>query len=321
MKETLRFKVGEAASGERLDDFLAARLSALSRMKIAALLSAGACTVDGARAAAGLKLAAGAVVEFRSGGEIASSMTPEPLNLEIVYEDEHLVVVNKPAGTLVHPTRGVKSGTLLNGLVRHLNFERFRGANAGRGASEDASENDDAAAPISTFIRPGLVHRLDRATSGLMVVAKTQDALSSLSRHFHRRLVEKRYLALVSGRPQEDEISIDAPIGRDALARPQWRTMEEGKPALTRLRVVEPGVRLSLVELEPVTGRTNQLRIHCAHAGHPIAGDDWYGGPPAPRLCLHAARLAFHHPAGNEWMEFDSSLPGEILCLLEARAS
>lgn len=151
-----------------------------------------------------------------------------------------------------------------------------------------------------------------------MVVAKNQRALTILSRHFNRRLVEKRYLALVHGRVRPDELTISAPVGRVEEAWPKWRVTEAGREAVSRLRVLERRAALSLVELEPVTGRTNQLRIHCAHAGHPIVGDDWYGSPAEARLCLHAARLAFNHPTGGARVEFNSPLPEEIASLLAA---
>jgi 23S rRNA pseudouridine1911/1915/1917 synthase len=149
-----------------------------------------------------------------------------------------------------------------------------------------------------------------------MVVAKTQHALGSLSRLFHRRRVGKRYHALVGGRVGVDELTIEAPIGRVEEGTPWWRVVAEGgRAAETRLRVLARGERATLVELEPVTGRTNQLRIHCAHAGHPIVGDAWYGGRSAPRLCLHASRLAFNHPEGGARVEFESPLPAEIAAL------
>lgn len=296
MKETLQFRV-EAAAGQRLDEFLWARLGQLSRLRIAHLLAQGACSVNDEAGRAGQKTKAGDIVEFTLDEVSPSAMTPEPLPLHIVYEDDDLLVLVKPAGMLVHPTRGVKSGTLLNALAYHLN--------------RDAPEE---------VVRPGLVHRLDRATSGLMVIARHQRALSILSRHFHERLVEKRYLALVEGSIAPDECVINAPIGRDAERRPQWGVMLEGRHAETRLRVLERREQLTLVELEPVTGRTNQLRIHCAHAGHPIVGDDWYGTAQSKeRLCLHAAHLAFHHPVGGRWMEFDSPLPEEIMAALDAK--
>jgi 23S rRNA pseudouridine1911/1915/1917 synthase len=163
-----------------------------------------------------------------------------------------------------------------------------------------------------------------------MVVAKTQRALSVLSAHFHRRLVQKRYLALVCGNPQYDSRQIVAPIGRDADSRPRWWVRDDGREARTQIQVRERFGEVALVELEPVTGRTNQLRIHCAYVGHPIVGDEMYGasaiidghpatpegptsrsGVNASRLCLHAWRLAFHHPVGGMWLEFNAALPGD----------
>lgn len=319
MKETLRYQVEDEAAGQRLDEFLAARLGRLSRLRIAGVLEQGACTLNGAAAQAGQQVRRGDVVELTLDAHAPGAMTPEPLELDIKYEDADLLVVVKPAGMLVHPTRGVKSGTLANALAYHLNREAIAESGMSFGESSDSESHAPELKPQDSntrrVVRPGIVHRLDRSTSGLMVVAKNQRALSILSRHFHHRLVEKRYLALVCGRVAEDERVITAPIGRDAEARPHWRVMDNGKHAETRLRVLERRNNLSLVELEPVTGRTNQLRIHCAHLGHAIVGDEWYGGDAentVARLCLHAARLAFHHPTGGSWMEFESILPEEI---------
>lgn len=323
METKRRFQVGEESASQRLDDFLAERVASLSRMHLAGLLARGACFVNGATASAGKRLRAGDAVELSGAPEVANSMTPERAPLEVVHEDEHIVVVVKPAGQLVHPTRGVKLGTLANALAYHLNRFRLDGSGlteAEGTSSEDESQafshpssNRQAASGNSQLIRPGLVHRLDRDTSGLLVVAKTQAALSRLAQHFQRRLVSKRYAAVVAGRVEREELTIDAPIGRDEEARPRWRVMESGKQAETRLRVVERGARRTLVELEPVTGRTNQLRIHCAHAGHAIVGDILYSCEPHTRLCLHASRLAFRHPSTNDWSEFQADVPAEIL--------
>lgn len=317
-----RFHAGEESEWQRLDEFLAERVATLSRMHIASLLARGACSVNGAEAHAGRRLRAGDAIELRDAFEVVNSMTPERGPLEVVHEDEQIIVVVKPSGQLVHPTRGVKRGTLANALSYHLN--RFRIADSGTRIDEgelieDEMEpdshpsNPQSEIRIPQFIRPGLVHRLDRDTSGLMVVAKTQAALSRLSQHFQRRLVEKRYAAVVAGRVERDEFTIDAPIGRDEDARPRWRVLESGKDAETRLRVVERRGSRTLVELEPVTGRTNQLRIHCAHVNHSIVGDKLYGGEPHTRLCLHASRLAFRHPSTNVWTEFHSQIPEELL--------
>ena len=332
MKESFRFSVGIESEGERLDAYLSARLFRLSRMRIGELLARGAGKVDGETAQGGFKLSPGQTVEVALDMEPPGAMTPEPIPLEIVFEDEHLVVVSKPSGMLVHPTRGVKTGTLANALAYHLNRfwisdfglrieeEEQPGSQTRRREHppESSSSGSESLNPTSkiqdpkSFLRPGLVHRLDRATSGLLAVAKTQSALSRLSQHFQRRLVEKRYLAVVHGVVRADRMTIDAPIGHEPEAQPKWSAMENGKPAETRLRVLERRGGLTFVELEPVTGRTNQLRIHCAHVGHPVVGDEWYAPAAFPRLCLHAARLAFHHPATNEWMNFESPLPDTI---------
>ena len=346
MEENIQFVVGALDAGQRLDEFLAARLTRLSRMRIAGLVARGACAVNGAEAHAGRRLGAGDSVEFADAGEGPNAMTPEAMPLEIVYEDEQLIVVVKPEGLLVHPTRGVKSGTLANALTYHLNRMRIADCelrieeeqgiaspDSNRAGEESLRtsnpqyaignpHSEQSAIRNPQFIRPGIVHRLDRDTSGLMVVAKTQTALSRLTQHFQRRLVEKRYLAVVSGRVEQQEQTIVASIGRDEEARPRWRVLEDGKLAETRLRVLRRALRHTLVELEPVTGRTNQLRIHCAHIGHPIVGDRLYVGEDQAkenaigeahtRLCLHAARLAFRHPMTNDWVEFSSDMPSEF---------
>lgn len=336
--KTVRFNVGEEAAGQRLDEFLAARLVRLSRMRIAGLVERGGCVVNGASARAGQRLGAGDVVEVAEAAlqdETPNSMTPEPLPLEVVFEDEQIIVVVKPSGVLVHPSLGVKTGTLLNALAYHLNRSRIARCglrtDAGDAPLSDEGEQheeegQDARSlnpqsefrnPQSVWIRPGLVHRLDRDTSGLVVVAKTQAALSRLTQHFQRRLVEKRYLAVLGGRVETDDLKIDAPVGRVEAARPPWRVAEGGRHAETRLRVLERRGRRTLVELEPLTGRTNQLRIHCAHVGHAIVGDRLYAGGAYARLCLHASRLAFRHPATNEPLEFSSPLPPEVAAALD----
>jgi 23S rRNA pseudouridine1911/1915/1917 synthase len=333
MQQVLEFRCDGTTAGERLDLFLVARVGGLSRMRIAQLLEAGACAVNDETGVPGQHLRAGDLISFALDPSARTAMTPEPLPLEIVYEDDELLVVNKPAGLLVHPTRSVKSGTLANALTYHLNRKRLAevawqnenaiGAQLHLDQPQGAGHKQQAA-----IIRPGIVHRLDRATSGLLVIAKTQRALSILTRHFHRRLVAKRYLALVAGCVAADVRVVDAPIGRDAEARPQWRVSATGRQAHTILRVNRRSVRATLVELEPTTGRTNQLRIHMAHIGHAIIGDEWYGADRevpqmkaddtssafvSERLCLHAARLAFNHPTGGRWMEFSTPLPAAMM--------
>lgn len=272
----------------RLDEFLALRLTALSRLGIRRLCRENAAQVNGLARPGGYRLQTGETVSLNLDEIPPNAMTPEPLPLEIVHETDSYLLVNKPAGMLAHPTLNVKSGTLLNGLIHYLNRNH--------------------AAP---FIRPGLAHRLDRETSGLLIVAKTQRALKILTQHFQNRRVEKLYLALLHGLVQEDELLIDAPIGRDESMRPFWRVSDTGRPAQTRLRVLERKDGYTFAELAPITGRTNQLRIHAAHIGHPIAGDTLHGSAETtwPRLCLHATRLTFHDPDTNELLTFNSPWP------------
>jgi 23S rRNA pseudouridine1911/1915/1917 synthase len=325
--EVVRIEAGGEDAGRRIDQLLYERLGRLSRMRIRNLIAAG-CRLNGAPGRAGLKVAAGDIIELDVPAGPPSSMDPDPIPLEIAYEDDEILVVVKPPGMLAHPTLGVKRGTLMNALAHHLNIVDRDFADTDQQSTiyaADSGLRPVAANATPAAVRAGLVHRLDRATSGLMVIAKTQRALVILSKHFRRRLVEKRYLALVRGVLNQGEGIIDAPIGRDPDQRPRWRVLETGKPAQTRFKVLERGDAVTLVELEPVTGRTNQLRIHCAFAGHPIVGDtmhdeesmrDALGEAPVPatadpasqipRLRLHAFRLAFHHPATGEWLTFTS---------------
>ena len=332
MTHSFQFRIAQPDAGRRLDEFFALRFGALSRMRIANLIEGGACLVNGAVARAGYHVLVGDAVDVSLDDGVPTSMSPEPIPLEVIHQDEHLIVVVKPAGMLVHPTMGVKTGTLANALAYHLNRSRIE--DGGWTIEDLASEPPAAIDPGSPILnpqavtRPGMVHRLDRATSGLIVIAKTPRALTVLSKHFRKRLVQKRYLALVSGSLEQEAGSINAPIGRDPDQRPRWRVMDAGRYAETRFKVLEQMAQAALLELEPVTGRTNQLRIHCAHIGHPIVGDEMYGGcefegkehqskigdsRSATRLCLHASRLAFHHPAGGEWMEFMSPLPVDVI--------
>jgi 23S rRNA pseudouridine1911/1915/1917 synthase len=268
------------------------------------LVAGGSCRINERRAESGMRVKAGDLVQIEVTEDSPTSMTPEARALDIVFEDDEIIVLVKPAGTLAHPTIGVKEGTLANALAYHLNRERYQSCS---GEFTIAAES---------LARPGIVHRLDRETSGLMVVAKTPRALRVLARHFRKRLVDKQYVALVQGEVPEESGVITGAIGRDPSRRPQWWVMESGKAAETRYRVLERVGGRSLLELEPVTGRTNQLRIHCAYSGHPIVGDRYYGLasslPPAGRLFLHANRLAFNHPVSGERLVFSSSLPDEL---------
>jgi 23S rRNA pseudouridine1911/1915/1917 synthase len=296
----LSFHTGPHEEGERLDRVLAARVPGLSRMRLRQALDEGCVLVAGVARAAGWRLRAGDPVTVSLDLDLPTAMTPEPIPLHVYYEDAELLVAEKPAGMVVHPAGRHRSGTLANALAWHFNV-------AGR-----------AVPPI----RAGLVHRLDRATSGLMAIAKTQRALSRLTIQFQRKQVEKRYLALVHGVLTDDEGGWEAPIGFDPEALPRWGIREDGRRAESRYRVRKRFAEHTLVELEPITGRTNQLRLHAAHFGHPIAGDELFGRGAEPgleRLFLHAYRLEFSHPADGRCMAFEGRLPDVLNCFLRER--
>ncbi len=287
MSERFEFQITTKDYKKRLDEFLCAGFPHLSRMYLRELVRDEKCEVNGRWENRGYLLKINDFVEIEVDRNRQTSLQPEPIPLEIIFEDPEILVVNKPSGMLVHPTVGVRTGTLLNALAHYLNF------------SEETSE---------IFKRAGLVHRLDKDTSGLILISKTPHAHRVLCSHFKRKLVEKRYFAMVEGIIKEDSGTIDAPVGRYAEDR-FWNIKEDGKHALTNFWVKRRFDDKTLLELEPVTGRTNQLRIHLAHIGHPILGDIKYGGREFSRLCLHAFRLCFWHPDGNRRLEFEMKLP------------
>ncbi len=291
MNDVLRFEVEDSLHKIRLEDFLFRKFPTLSKMYLREIIKEGSCKIDGSVKDRGFKLYTGNKIEIEVDLSAQTSMIPEALPLEIVFEDDEIIVINKAAGMLVHPTKGVRSGTLLNALAYHLNYKQERN--------------------FEEFVRAGLVHRLDRKTSGLIVIAKNLRSLSILSKHFQRRLVDKCYFARVQGLVIEDSGVINAPIGKDEEKR-IWHISDNGKPSETTYRVIERRDNSTLLEMKPVTGRTNQLRLHCAHIGHPIIGDDLYGGEEFPRLCLHAYKLTFWHPNGTERMEFETELPPDF---------
>ena len=291
--------VDAKAAGQRLDDFLAERYPGISRMRLRQAVSEGDVRVDGRPVPPGWRLHLNAAIEARLHDVGDTAMTPEDIPLEVVYEDDVMAVVVKPAGMVMHPVKQYRCGTLVNALVHHFNFA--------------------AHPPPEPPIRPGLPHRLDRLTSGLVAVAKTREALKQLAVQFQDRRVRKLYTALVVGRVEAHEGLIDAPISRDADARPRYGVRPDGKPSQSRFRVLERLPAYTLLELEPLTGRTNQLRVHCAHLGHPIVGEPVFGceepraDPPTGRLFLHASRLELRHPQSREPLVFSSGLPQELV--------
>ena len=271
----------------RLEDFLLEHFSTLSKMYLREIVKTEGCEVNGRIENIGYRIRPNDFIEIEVDHSRGTAMKPEDIALDIVFEDSHIIVVNKPAGMLMHPSHRENSGTLLNALVHHLNRENGR------------------------LVRPGLPHRLDKQTSGLVVAAKSAAAHRRLSEGFMKKRVEKRYLALVEGLVKEDEGVIVAPIGRFADLK-MWSVKTDGKHSESRFLVRERFTDTTLVELEPVTGRTNQLRIHCQLIGHPIVGDTARGGREFSRLCLHAYRLGIIHPATRERMVFETEIPAEF---------
>ncbi len=305
MPTKLRFQIEENIKQNRLDKYLFEQITSVSKIFLCNLVNAGNCRINGKFEPRGYHLKKDDTVEIVIDLEAETAMKPEALPLEIIFEDEWIIVVNKPVEMLVHPSSKQKNGTLLNALSYYINQEKYE------------LEQVEAEIQNSKFkiIRPGLVHRLDRKTSGLMVIAKTSEALSRLSNHFQRKLIKKRYLAIVQGHVSENLGTIEAPIGRFAEEK-NWNVKEDGKFAVTNFWVLEKFPDKTLLELEPITGRTNQLRIHCAFLGHPIIGDDRYNGREFSRLCLHAAKLSFRHPHSNDFVEFESEMPAEFKMFL-----
>jgi len=300
--------------GERLDRALVTLRPQLSRTRAQAAIRAGEVKVNGRTAKVSLvleegqrlaiapTLGQGAYVGAESGGPAPQ---PEAIPLPIVYEDEHLLVVNKPAGLVVHPAPGHATGTLVNALLAHL---------------PDLAEADDAATPG----RPGIVHRLDKDTSGLLVIAKDAATHAALAHQMQERTMVKRYLALVEGHMDMAEGLIDAPIGRDTRHRQRMALVAAargGREARTRFRVDREAKGRTLLDVQLETGRTHQIRVHLAAVRHPVVGDLVYGRaqePMPPRMFLHAAHLSFTHPTTGEWVSFDAPLPEDLATFLAA---
>jgi 23S rRNA pseudouridine1911/1915/1917 synthase len=306
--QRLAFQVESRLGRIRLDDYLFSRFGSLSRMYLRELVKTNQVLVNGEYTNVGVKLREKDFIEIAVDMSRGTSMRPEDIPLDVVFEDNAIIVINKPAGMLVHPTHRDKNGTLLNGLVYYLNNKNFPQSR------KDFDENGEFHAKLSenvkeirNVMRPGLVHRLDKETSGLMVIAKTVDIHRKLAREFMKKRVEKKYVALVAGSIAADEGMIEAPIGRYA-ERKLWDVKDDGKLSISRFRVIERSDEKTLLELEPVTGRTNQLRIHCASIGHPIVGDVRRGGREYRRLCLHAYRLSFRHPNTRQHVAIETNI-------------
>ena len=281
-----------AAHGQRLDRVLAALAPEFSRSHLQSLIEAGQVRLDGVVASvSSRKVKAGQRLEVHLVPPAESlAFRPEPMALDVVHEDAHVLVVNKPAGMVVHPAAGNWSGTLLNGLLAR----------------------DPRAAQLP---RAGIVHRLDKDTSGLMVVGRTLEAVTALVRDMAQRDIHRRYLALAHGDVGQAPFTVEAPVGRDPALRTRMAVVAGGKPARTDVQPLAFDGEISAVRCKLHTGRTHQIRVHLSHQGHPLVADALYGGRPArgmQRQALHAAELAFAHPITRAPLSFEAALPPDL---------
>ncbi len=305
MPEQLNFTATSEDAGQRLDRFLATKLPTLSRSRIAELIDEGHIRVGGAAAKRAHRVAAGQRIEVTLLPRPSLDAVPEEIPLDILYEDADLLVVNKPAGMTVHAGAGAARGTLVNALLHHFG---------------------DLSA-VGGPLRPGIVHRLDKDTSGVLVVARNDPAHRRIAEQFQQRTVEKTYIALVHGRLKRDAGTIDLPVARDPARRTRMTTRRrEGREARTDWKVCARLENFTLVAVRIHTGRTHQIRVHFSALGHPIVGDTLYGAPrqvrvpkdsvaPAPlaRNFLHAARISFEHPCTGKRVTISAPLPPELV--------
>lgn len=307
------FRVDSSQASVRLDTRVAAEIDHCSRSFAARLIRQGRITVDGCAKKPGYLLKAGETVFGEIPTPEPAVFQPEPIPLQILYEDVELLVVNKAPGMVVHPAPGHPGGTLVNALLHHC----------------------PDLAGISGSLRPGIVHRLDKDTSGALVVAKNSRSMQHLSAQFKSRDIRKHYLAMVYGVPRERAGTLDQPIGRHPLDRKKMAVhTRTPRPALTHWRVQETFSGACLLSLDIRTGRTHQIRVHCQSMGHPVIGDPLYGNrgairhlagisesmaqavKPLERQMLHAWRLGFIHPASGEWMMWQAPLPEDMAALI-----
>jgi 23S rRNA pseudouridine1911/1915/1917 synthase len=284
---------GRERLGERLDKFVADSIPDLSRSTVQGLIEAGHILVDGIQRKPKFRMTPGEVVTVAMPPTAPDEIQPDPIPLDVVFENDDVIVIDKPAGLVVHPAPGHPRGTLANALVAHVPGISVGGSN-----------------------RPGIVHRIDKDTSGLIVAAKSDRGRNALVSQWGDRSVEKTYLALVEGVLEENEATIDAPIGRDPKHRQRMAVVRTGRPAVTHFRVLERFPDATLLEVEIETGRTHQIRVHLAFIGHPVVGDAVYGragsaGSNLERQFLHASELAFKLPDGSP-VRFRSPLPDRL---------
>ena len=289
------------STGARLDLFIVGHKPELSRSFIQKLIEDGHVLLNGKPARAGLKLKEGDTVSIVIPPPQPSDIAAEDIPISIIYEDDDLLVVDKPAGMTTHPAPGSPAHTLVNAVLAHL---------------PALPESDSPA-------RPGIVHRLDKDTSGLIIIAKTPAALANLSAQFKSRTVKKTYVALLTGRLKPQTGLIDAPVGRDRVHRQRMTVTEHGRSARTEFKVLKQFEGYTLVEARPQTGRTHQIRVHFASLGHPLVGDSVYGAKSEllGRQFLHAQRLSFKLPSSGQPVEFTAPLPPDLQSALDTLSS
>jgi 23S rRNA pseudouridine1911/1915/1917 synthase len=317
----LTFRVEANAAGARLDSHLASLIADWSRARIHRLIEDGDVLVNARTAKPSYKLRAGDELEVELVPSSPAEFAPEDIPIEVIYEDADIIVVNKPAGMVVHPAAGISSGTLANALSYRLRDEEKR-----------ATSNPPSETRVQQFPRPGIVHRLDKDTSGLMVVAKNESAHQNLADQFRAREVFKSYVALVHGRVEPESGRIAEPIARDPSKRTRMGVVRGGRPALSIYHVRRRFERFTLLDVEIKTGRTHQIRVHLQWLKHPVVGDAVYADGrdktvPDARLrgrvaalnrqFLHAEQLGFRHPRTGESLRFTAPLPPELAEFLD----
>lgn len=313
MSETYQWVVEAAEAGWRLDLWVSEKLPQVTRSRVQTLLDKGLVLVNQKKVKAGYKLKSGDTVTVQVPATKPLSAKPQPMDLDIVYEDKDLAIVNKPRGMVVHPAPGHEDGTLVNGLLY-----RFDGQLSG----------------INGVLRPGIVHRIDKDTSGLLAICKSDRAHQGLSALLQEHTIERVYHAVVHGVFTQSQGTVDAPIGRMNQDRKKMGIRADGRRAVTHFKVLEQFSRFAYIELSLETGRTHQIRVHMKSIGHPLLGDPVYGplGGGAkntsalekqlarqafwPGQILHAKTLGFIHPVTQEWMHFDSELPAYFQTVL-----
>ena len=337
----MTLRVGRSLQERRLDKYLHGRFSNFSRVMLQEVIKAGAVKVNGQPAKPSLKINPDDLIEITLPELPKSEIPPENIPLNILYEDDCLIVINKPADIIVHPARGNIHGTIANALAFHLACGQLAEPASAETDEDEEEENDQTEADENKLpfalgeFRPGIVHRLDRNTTGVMILAKNDVAQWKISRQFHDRKVEKSYLAIVHGIPELTRDRINAPLGVNPKVRYKYAIRPEtGKEAITFYEVLESFRGFSLLKLTPKTGRTHQIRVHLAYIKHPVVADDMYGGKPvypwqlknadpAPedpiisRCALHAWTIAFTHPSTKKIVRFEAPLPDDMQNLLD----